>query len=169
MATQRLTLATLAGESAVAVIALVRSWRSCPEPGAIDRFCAALRENALSLPIVYFCEWVDRWLMGDLVPGPKAVEGRQSEMTCLLPDEALEWAGRCGHQFPEQEWLASRFREAAACWGGDGVRAVVVVREVLGSSTTDEEVEASLGVVPEWLVACGTSAGQGDAADRAEA
>lgn len=23
----------------------------------------------MSLPIVYFCQWLDSWLMGDLVPG----------------------------------------------------------------------------------------------------
>lgn len=151
MAKQRLTVSTFAGESAAAVAALVRSWRTGSDPAAVDRFCAALRENGLSLPIVYFCEWVDRWLMGDLVPGPEAVEGRRYQAACLSPEQALALAGRCGQQFAEQQWLASRLREAAAAWSGAERQAVVVVREVLGGSTTDEVVEASLGVVPEWL------------------
>jgi len=117
----------------------------------VDLFCATLRENGLSLPIVYFCEWVDRWLMFDLVPGPEPAKGERYQVACFQPDEALAWAGQCGHQFPEQEWLASRLREAAAGWGGAECRAVVVIREVLGGSTSDEEVEACLGVVPEWL------------------
>jgi hypothetical protein len=28
---------------------------------------------------------------------------------------------------------------------------VIVIREVLGASTTDEEIKDSLGIVPEWL------------------
>jgi hypothetical protein len=151
MATQRLTVATFAGQSAAAVTALLRSWRIGSDPAALDRFCAALRENGRLLPIVYFCEWIDRWLMGDLVPGPEVVEGRRYQAACLSPEQALAWAGRCGQQFPEQEWLASRLREAAASWGGGERRAVVVVREVLGGSTTDEEVKGSLSVVPVWL------------------
>jgi hypothetical protein len=161
MAKQRLTVATFAGNSAVAVAALVRSWRTGSDPAAVDRFCAAVRENGHALPIVYFCEWLDRWLMGDLVPGPDAVEGRRFQAACLSADEALAWAGRCGHQFPEQEWLASRLREAAVGWGRAERQAVVVVRELLGSSTTDEEVEASLSVVPQWLSILGATAEQG--------
>jgi hypothetical protein len=151
LATQRLTVATFVGESAAAVTALIRSWRASTDRASVDRFCVALRENGAFLPIVYFCEWVDRWLMGDLVPGPEAVEGRRYQAACLLPEQALAWAGRCGHQFPEQEWLASRLREAAVAWGGLEPRVIVVVREVLGGSATDEEVEVSTGVVPGWF------------------
>ena len=152
MATQRLTVATFAGESAVAVAALIRSWRTCPDPAAVDRFCGALRENGSSLPIVYFCEWVDRWLMGDQVPGPGDVSGQRYEATCFTRSEAMAWAARCGNQWPEQQWLATRLREGASASSGLADRVViVVVREVLGSSTTDEEVQASLGVVPGWL------------------
>jgi hypothetical protein len=106
----------------------------------------------MSLPIVYFCEWLDRWLMGDLVPGPEAVEGVRYQAACLVPEQALAWADRCGHQFPEQQWLASRLREAAVAWGGAEKQVVVLVREVLGGSATDEEVETSLDAVPAWLV-----------------
>ena len=67
MATQRMTIATFAGTAADAVAGLFRTWRDSPDPGAVDRFSLALRDNALSLPVVYFAEWIDRWLMGDIV------------------------------------------------------------------------------------------------------
>src|SRR5262249_37497387 len=103
MATQRLIMATFAGESAAAVAALFQSWRSAPNPEAVDRFGASLREHGLSLPIVYFCEWRDGWLMGNLVPGPEAVDGRKYQAACFSPEQALAWADQCGKQFPEQE------------------------------------------------------------------
>jgi hypothetical protein len=151
MANQRLTMATIAGKSAALIPSLFRTWRVESDPAAVDRFCAALRRNGQSLPIVYFCEWVDRWLMGDLVPGPEAVEGQRYQADCLLPEQALAWASRCGVQFAEEQWLASRLREAAMAWGRAGPRVVVVVRELFDNSTTDEEVTASLNVIPEWL------------------
>jgi len=152
-----LTVATLAGEAAVAVIEQIERWRVAPDAAAVDQFCAALRGNGLSLPVVYFCEWVDRWLMGDLMPGPNAVEGRRYTAACLLPEQAVAWADRCGNQFPEQVWFAARLREAAADWGTVVRRyAVVVVREVVGASATDEEIQASLGTVPKWLSAPAT-------------
>jgi hypothetical protein len=142
VATQRLTVATLAGRAAAAVAARFEQWRTVPDPEGIDQFCTAIREHALSLPVVYFTEWVDRWLMGDTVPGPNALEGRRFQASVVTPEQAIAWADRCGHQFPEQQWLACRLREAA--------RTVVIIREVCGLSTTDTEVRAALGSVPDW-------------------
>ncbi len=156
MATQRLTVTTIAGDAGATAEQLFRTWREGPAPDrvAVDRFCERVRANGSVLPIVFFCEWIDRWLMGDLIPGPGAVEGRRYQVTCLSPTEATAWAGRCGHQFPEQKWLARRLREAAAAWKlvADH-RAVIVVREVLDVSTTDAEVTAALRGVPAWLSA----------------
>jgi len=166
MAMQRLIVATLAGESAAVVAGLFQSWRAGSDPAAVDRFCPALRANAPSLPIIYFCEWVDHWLMGDLVPGPEAVEGNQYQAACYLPEQALQWAARCGNQFPEQEWLACRLREAASAWGSTNPRAIVVVREVLGGSTTDEHVSTSLQVIPDWLSVAGNRPEQGNSPER---
>lgn len=152
MATQRLTVATLAGKSAVSVNSCFNRWRSVADSDAGDRFCASIREHSLCLPVVYFTEWVDRWLMGDLVPGPNAVEGRRFQAACLTPEEAVAWANRCGSQFAEQGWLASRLREAAAGWGEVAEPyAVVVVRETVGASVTDNEVRASAENVSKWL------------------
>jgi hypothetical protein len=159
MATQRLTLATLAGDAGRAVSALFRAWRSTSAVGveaapglAIDELGERLRSNGAALPVVYFCEWIDRWLMGDQVPGPGVIAGRRFQASCMSPEEAVEWAGRCGGQFPEQLWLAARLREAAEAWRpAVGPSVVVVLREVLGASSTDEEVLASLHGVPLWL------------------
>ena len=152
MATQRMTVATLAGQAAVATAAWFHAWRGAPDPDAVDRLCAAIHEHALSPPVVYFAEWADRWLMGDTLVGPGAAEGRRFQAAGSSPAVASEWAGRCGSQFAEQVWLAARLREAAAeCGTGAVPRAVVVIREVVGASATDGEVRTALERVPAWL------------------
>jgi hypothetical protein len=149
---QRMTMATLAGEAAIAAGNLFEQWRAVPDAAAVDRFCADLRENCLVLPVVYYTEWVDRWLMGDKVPGPGVVEGRTFQASCFTPAQARAWADQCGRQFAEEKWLARRLKEAAAGWGTVSEHyAVVVTREVVGGSTLDEEVKASLRGVPAWL------------------
>jgi hypothetical protein len=155
VATQRLMLATIIGESATATARLFQSWQTADQgadPADVDRFCAVLRENGAALPIVYFCEWVDAWLMGDLLPAATAAQGHRFQAACLTPEQAVEWAGRCGHQFPEQDWLASRLREAVGAWDVLAAqRLILLVREVLGGSITDDEVRHSLKIVPDWL------------------
>jgi hypothetical protein len=75
-------------------------------------------------------------------------------LTARTPEESATWASQCGDQFPEQRWLASRFQEASEAWRPLVVSTVIVVlREVLGGSATDEEVTASLKGVPQWLAA----------------
>jgi len=51
--------------------------------------------------------------------------------------------------------MAKQRLTVAICWGGTERRAVVVIREVLDVTTTDDEVKASLGVIPEWLSSFG--------------
>ncbi len=151
MATQRLFIATLAGEAANLTANLFSIWRK-GHSVRIDEFCESLGVHRAELPVVYFSEWMDRWLMGDRVPGPGAVEGRRFEATCFTRVEAYEWAGRCGTQYQEELWLANRLREAASGWDALTDRiTVVVVREVLGVSTSDEEVKATMLVAPAWL------------------
>jgi hypothetical protein len=155
MALQRLYIATLAGEAAEATVNLFRSWRNAVpavDTAAVDRLCVSLRNNAASLPIVYFSEWIDRWLMGDRVPGPGVIEGKRFQATSFSRAEAIDWASQCGNQFQEHDWLATRLREAASAWSGlvDQV-VIVVVREVFDVSTKDDELRASLSAVPRWL------------------
>jgi len=77
VATQWLTVATLMGESALTVKAQFERWRSAYDPEVVDAFCLSLQKNALFLKVVYFARWIDRWLMGDQLPGPGAVDGRR--------------------------------------------------------------------------------------------
>lgn len=154
MATQRLFIAAVAGDAAIEVARRFSSWRRAEEtsdPPAIDRLCLAVRENSSLLPIIYFSEWVDHWLMGDLLPGLNAVIGQRFQATCLTPSESNEFANRCGNQFDEQEWLLARLREAASVHESVTDRIVFIAREVLGPSSTDVEVEASFTGIPEWL------------------
>jgi hypothetical protein len=105
----------------------------------------------LSLSVVYFTEWVDGWLMGDAVLGPGPVQGRRFQAVALTPEQAHDWASRCGDQFPEQQWLAQRLREAADAGAGIGQTTVIAIREVFGPSPTDEEFQEALREVPDWL------------------
>jgi len=149
---QRMTVATLAGDAADAAFAFFLALGTSSDPVALDAFCDAVNDNRLSLPIVYFCEWVDRWLMGDRVPGPAAQQGKQYQASCMTPAEANAWAEKCGTQFQEELSFAARLREAALGWGTVTDRyALVVTRDVLHISTGDDEVEASLSGVPSWL------------------
>jgi hypothetical protein len=145
-------VATLAGQAAVAITAQFEKWRSAPDPAAVDHLCVAIRDNALSLSVVYFTEWLDRWLMGDQVPGPGVVQGSRFQATCLSPAQAIEYAGQVINQHAEQGWLVSRLREAAAGWGGVAEPyAVIVVREVVGPSADDDEIKAAAESIPAWL------------------
>ncbi len=160
MASQRLTALTVAGEAGGVVSGLFLRWQASATEGdttgatrrAIDGFCERLRANGHTLPVVYFCEWIDRWLMGDNVPGPQAAHGDHFQAACMSPAEAVAWAEQCGTQFPEQLWLAARLHEAALAWQPlAGPSVVVLMRQVLGDSTLDEEIRASLGSLPGWL------------------
>jgi hypothetical protein len=151
MATQRMTLLTLIGDAAEVVAKLFASWCAKPDPAAVDQLCASFREHSLSLPEVYFSEWIDRWSMGDSLPGAVA-EGRQYQVVCLSPEQAVACAARCGQQFFEQGWLAARLREAALdCASVADQRLVVLFREVVGPTMIDEEMRRSLSVIPAWL------------------
>ena len=151
---QRITVATLAGVAADAAVALFEKWRSDSDPTAVDRFAMALRENQLRLPIVYFAEWVDRWLMGDDIFDADPIQGVAFQATVWSSAQALARGGRCRNQFQEQLWYSARLLEAATAWDALTHRLyVVVLREVIHVSTGDDEVLASMNSLPEWLSA----------------
>ena len=160
MPTQKLMIAAIAGHAGEAVGELFRGWRAARLGDgwhdnvrqAVDVFCEGLRAHGSELPVVYFSEWVDRWLMGDDVPGPEAVSGCRCEAACTPSADLANWARRLGNQHQEHRWLVRRLREATQAWQPlSGATVVVVAREVLGGSATDEEVTASFQVVPAWL------------------
>ena len=159
MATQRITVVTIGGEAGLTVTKLFRRWLTARTNGQgadialeVDLFAHQLRTNGGYPPILYFTEWFDLWLMSDTICGTEVVEGKHFEAWCGSRIEAAESADRLGEQYPEQRWLAARLREAAEAWQPLAESAaVVLLREVLGPTITDEEVRFSLRKMPEWL------------------
>ena len=110
MATQRMTVATLAGAAAAVVAKLFAGWRAKPDPDAVDRLCASLRDEGLSLPVVYFSEWADRWSMGDWVPRRR----------CRGPalSRSLPVAGAGGRASPPSVAISSSSKSGWPCDSG---------------------------------------------------
>jgi hypothetical protein len=152
MARQQMTVATVAGEAGRMVAALFRKWHSTQADDrqddarrAVDEFAEQLRTRGGMPPIVYYCEWFDYWLMGDDIHLGKVAEGNRFSASCGSREEAMAWTEQCGNQFPERQYLAMHLREASEAWQSLAEPAVVVIlRQVLGPSVTDEEVMASL-------------------------
>lgn len=152
MATQRVTVLTLGGTTAEFVIERIQSWRTTADLNAIDSLCGLLRLNGDKPSVLFFDEWVDGWLMGDALPGPGAVLGREYQITYLEVEQVEAVAEQVGTQWVEQKRYASRLREAAGVWSPEGVdRVVVVIRLVVWGSYTNEEIVQSMAIVPEWL------------------
>lgn len=152
MATQRILIATIAGEAGQKVAGLFRKWHSTDGVSeqdavrsAVDAFAKQLQDRGGIPPVIYYCEWFDLWSMGDLIDFGTVVGGKRFEASCGSRREAMVWAEHYSNQFPEDQWLTMRLREAAEAWQLLAEPAVVVIlRQVLGASFTDEEVMASL-------------------------
>jgi hypothetical protein len=152
MATQRITVATIAGEAGQMVAGLFRKWHSTEGVSeqdavrsAVDAFAKQLQKRGGIPPVFYYCEWFDCWLMGDSIHFGNVVEGKQFQASCGSRRDAKVRAEQNGSQFPEEQWITTRLQEAAEAWQFLAEPAVVVIlRQVLGPTYTDEEVMASL-------------------------
>jgi hypothetical protein len=181
MAAQRITIAKVAGEAAGVVLRRLQGWAdarrtSDPEEWSneqwppevrrrVDAFAERLRSHAAEPPVVHYAEWADLWSMGDvfmrwLTPPdgsrPLYVHADHVEVYGYgLPDGgrlARHLAGAGPQLFEEYTLFGSRLREAVEAWRSCADRAaLVVLREVVGGLVTDDELTASLAVVPEWL------------------
>jgi len=152
MATQRITVAVLAGGAGRVVRELFRSWRAMDSScDSIDQFCSALRAHGAELPVIYYCEWVDRWLMGDVAPGPHQIDGRKYQLACYSRPQALDRAKQCSRNVAEEQWFATQLRQASRCWPVEEHGVMLAVREVIGSTALDEEVVSTLNDIPAWL------------------
>jgi hypothetical protein len=168
MATQRLVLLKLVGESGRLVTESCRAWAAKqqaapddPDLGKeIGRFAEVLDAHRAELPVVYYSEWLDRWSMGDDIGTPFTerggivlkANGPFYQVCCTDQLAALLTLPPDGWQFDEQKWLAVRLREAAAAWepliqGGT----LLLLRRVVGASTDDDEIRAAAESVPGWL------------------
>jgi hypothetical protein len=182
MASQRISIAKLAGASAAIVAARMRKWSAArltddpvhwcsaqwPQPvrQEAEEFAALLRANALAPPVVYFVEWFDPWSMGDTVstwltptdgPAPLGVFTDGCELFAHeLPDGGRldRFLALAGaQQFSESMFCIGRLREALAAWETLTDQSVVlVVRTVVGPTVLDEEVSASISTVASWCV-----------------
>ncbi len=181
MATQRITVAKIVGAAGAAVRQRLQTWSAARQavnpnewgstqwPQSVrdeaDEFAGRMRANALALPVLHFVEWVDRWSMGDLFdrwltppegsPPLLVFANRFVVYGYSLPDE-----GRLGRylaaagpqQWPETDWFIQRLQEAIEAWRGLVEQAtLVVLRDVVDGSVSDEEVTTSLARIPDWL------------------
>jgi hypothetical protein len=134
----------------------------------MDAFALALCSEGYVPPVVYFSEHVDMWLIGGYLGGflpaggdPCFVCGDCFELACYSLDddgcleELLEESLRpkpTRTNPPEYHWYHSRLLEAVRAWRplvGDEL--LIVLRQVLGGTVTDEEVRQSLLRTPEWV------------------
>jgi hypothetical protein len=174
MAAQRITFAKVAGQAAAVIHQLFVRWIAASEGSAlpdairaeIDDFATNLRAHAATPPGLYFSEWVDMWSMGDIVPNlgsekAPVATGNRVQACCHVAPIQFEKLRKginvrlaiSGEPAQEATWLVARLREAEDACGemaGDNW-VLVVLREVLGLTVTDEEVQASLQSVPKWL------------------
>jgi hypothetical protein len=162
MASQILIVATIGGRSSEVVRDLFSTWeaatREAPEDTdvhipEVDVFCDTLRAHRTELPVLYYAEWVDRWLFGHDMADSTWVFGRRFEACCLSRSEAAALpVRRRRQQFPEQSWLSSRLQEASTAWELLAETALIlIIREVFSGSTLDEEVVEALPHVPDWI------------------
>lgn len=184
MATQRNSIAKVGGLAADAVLQRLGDWSAArrvidphewssdqwptPVRQHVDAFARRLQAHALSPPVLHFVEWTDLWSMGDLFARWLTPPGGAPPLTVLadrfeiygyaLPDGgslARHLAGAGPQQFEESDHFVRRLGEAVAAWETLTDRAaIVVLREVVGGLVTDEEIEASLSVVPDWISEC---------------
>jgi hypothetical protein len=166
MATQRITIVKTAGSAATAIRRLFEFELNVEhetEPSRVldrvDVFAEQIRTHAHLLPMLYFAEWVDTWSMGDLVPGLRneqapVAEGRRFQLSCHGLPITIK-ATTIGRSLPdESKWLKWHIREAEKAWSHltENLDVVIVVmREVLGGTVSDEEISESLTTTPDWL------------------
>jgi hypothetical protein len=132
---------------------------------AADAFIDLLKAHAMEPPCLCAIEWLDTWSMFDqferwLVPPkpqrPNAIcANRYQIYAYCLPDRGRlkrRLAKAKQHQFAEYDWLITCLREAVSSFEKVAERAtLVLIREVLGGSLDDSELEEPLAKLPTWL------------------
>lgn len=181
MASQRLTIAKLAGLSGESAFERLTAWaaaRNANDPDELsseqwpesvrrqaDEFAEQLRAHGLELPVCYFAEWSDLWSMGDVFvrwlspvnsPPPIMLLGDRYEiLVYALPDEdrlAHHLASAGPQEFREYDSYISRLQEALNAWNSLVPRStLIVLRYVVGGLVEDHQVRESLKMRPDWL------------------
>jgi len=131
----------------------------------------SLRQHGHEPPVVFYVEYVDMWSMGSMFtwfietpPCQEMIEvcADQMDLLCYaLPDDGalantirrLMRRKRIRQSNPQEErWYLLFLSEALAAWETlVQPGAIIVLRELLGATTEDSEIENSLARIPEWL------------------
>lgn len=119
----------------------------------MDEFVVRLKAHSAELPVTYYCEWIDRWLMGDEFKGHLRAWGDRCDViVCFSRARALHRARSMRRQSDEQRWLATRLKECATAFdGGADLSAILLIRETYRSTAIDEEYRMAVATIPEWM------------------
>ena len=175
MASQRVSLTTIAGDLANAIwqdicrwsdartSTSIEEWSSDEWPNAtkeeVDHFVARLATAGHLPPVLYRSEHIDLWSMGDVFEA--ALVKGHPDCCCRILTGSHEiiatWVQSSERINPDQEapdetnWLYTHFNEAIAAWSTFAEnRLVLLVRTVLGGLWEDVDVIKSLHGIPAW-------------------
>ena len=177
MASQRLTIAKIGGRAADEASRVFLAWRDArisnaprdyqPEfPSEVrsiaDDWAEHLREHGHEPPVVFFLEYFDLWSFSPPLlhlenHGLIDVVGNQYELYLLelpLTEAAAEELIRVRDhgQYAESRFFATVTLHAAEEWNALVDRSVLIfLRKVVAGSVEDEEIVASLMIIPEWV------------------
>jgi hypothetical protein len=178
LAIQQWTIIKLVGPAATDAASRFDHWRtarrsddpSCFTQGdwrpsvrrAAARYLTRLADHRWEMPVVYFSQHVDLWLAGGQIQVHLAntrarVWHDGGELWCYrLPDRGKlvkrNTAPARSAQFPESEWLAHRLIEAVRAYDKLWPQATLLVnRQAVTASPTDEELKAAAAGLPKWL------------------
>jgi hypothetical protein len=174
MAAQYFTVVKIAGAAAAAANSLLLAWQRARlvdfsdewtadqwpaiAREEIDGFADRLRRHGHAPPLVFLVEFVDLWSSAPhfVYPLP-VVLGNEYEVCFVETPFLSELKQQLGErekygQNNEDQFFAKVLLEADRAWSelvGDAL--IVILRRVIGGLVTDEEIEASLKVVPAWI------------------
>ena len=177
MASQCVSLFTIAGEFADVVWKDIRRWSDARATVAInewssddwpdatkqevERFVARLTMAGYLPPVLYRSEHVDSWSMGDVFQIALVKEHPDYCRRLLTGSQEIiaTWVRFSEQIHPDQNapdetiWLYTHINEAIAAWSTCAEnRLVILIRTLLGGLWEDNDVIHSLSGIPSWWI-----------------